>query len=88
MRYPEKNTIADDHVPFYRKGLRNIMHIISNPFPSVWHTMADERSALDRRSVNEITHILYIFVKRILENKVSIVYNNLKRAIYPKIDFG
>ena len=30
--------IADDHIPFLRKGV-NILHIIPSPFPSVWHTL-------------------------------------------------
>lgn len=30
--------IGDDHVPFLKKGV-SVMHIISEPFPRVWHTM-------------------------------------------------
>lgn len=30
--------IADDHIPFLRKGV-NILHVIPYPFPSVWHTL-------------------------------------------------
>lgn len=30
--------IADDHLPFLRKGV-NVLHVIPYPFPSVWHTL-------------------------------------------------
>lgn len=30
--------IADDHIPFLRKGV-NILHVIPYRFPSVWHTL-------------------------------------------------
>lgn len=30
--------IADDHIPFLRKGV-NVLHLIPYPFPSVWHTL-------------------------------------------------
>lgn len=30
--------IEDDHLPFLRRGVP-ILHIISNPFPMVWHTI-------------------------------------------------
>ena len=31
--------IEDDHTPFIRRGV-NILHIISNPFPRVWHKLS------------------------------------------------
>lgn len=30
--------IGDDHVPFLQRGV-SILHLIPEPFPSVWHTM-------------------------------------------------
>ena len=30
--------IEDDHIPFLRLGVP-ILHVISNPFPRVWHTL-------------------------------------------------
>lgn len=30
--------IADDHIPFLRKGV-NVLHVIPYSFPSVWHTL-------------------------------------------------
>lgn len=39
-KYPEFvfGGIEDDHIPFLRKGV-SILHIITNPFPHVWHTL-------------------------------------------------
>jgi hypothetical protein len=31
--------IEDDHLPFLQRGV-SILHIISSPFPRVWHTLA------------------------------------------------
>ena len=30
--------IQDDHVPFVKRGV-NILHVIANPFPRVWHSL-------------------------------------------------
>lgn len=30
--------IEDDHIPFLRLGV-SVLHVIANPFPSVWHTL-------------------------------------------------
>jgi hypothetical protein len=30
--------IQDDHIPFVQRGV-NILHVITNPFPKVWHTI-------------------------------------------------
>jgi len=30
--------MGDDHVPFLHKGV-NILHVITEPFPRVWHTL-------------------------------------------------
>ncbi|KAG8693989.1 hypothetical protein FRC09_010137, partial [Ceratobasidium sp. 395] len=37
--------IEDDHLPFLERGV-NILHVIASPFPRVWHTLADDASAL------------------------------------------
>jgi glutaminyl-peptide cyclotransferase len=31
--------ISDDHVPFLKRGV-SVLHIISVPYPLVWHTLA------------------------------------------------
>merc|ERR1712098_596814 len=40
--------IDDDHMPFYRLGYDRIIHMIPVPFPSVWHKITDDESALDK----------------------------------------
>ena len=30
--------VEDDHIPFLKKGV-DVLHIIANPFPNVWHTL-------------------------------------------------
>jgi len=30
--------IEDDHIPFLKKGV-SVLHVISSPFPRVWHTL-------------------------------------------------
>lgn len=30
--------IEDDHIPFLHQGV-DILHVISSPFPTVWHTL-------------------------------------------------
>ena len=39
--------IEDDHLPFYNRGLHNILHLIATPFPAVWHTEQDTVDNLD-----------------------------------------
>ncbi|KAF2770046.1 peptidase M28 [Teratosphaeria nubilosa] len=38
--------VEDDHLPFMARGVE-ILHIIPNPFPRVWHTMDDDGPHLD-----------------------------------------
>lgn len=55
--------VEDDHIPFLEKGVP-ILHLISIPFPSVWHTLQDDESALDQASIE---HLLKIFRQFVLE---------------------
>jgi len=54
-------SIEDDHIPFKRRGVP-ILHLISSPFPRVWHTTRDDRSALDFRKIENFNKILRVFV--------------------------
>lgn len=38
--------IEDDHLPFMARGVE-ILHLIPNPFPRVWHTPQDDGEHLD-----------------------------------------
>ncbi|KAL4244003.1 Peptide hydrolase [Abortiporus biennis] len=52
--------IEDDHIPFVKLGV-DILHVISNPFPSVWHTLKDDASALDIPTMRRWNLILRVF---------------------------
>ena len=56
--------IQDDHVPFYNLGVRKILHMIASPFPSVWHTMSDNKEALALAldTIDRINKIVRVFV--------------------------
>ncbi|KAK4574336.1 hypothetical protein LTR86_002098 [Recurvomyces mirabilis] len=53
--------IEDDHVPFMARGV-DILHIITSPFPSVWHTMNDDGEHLDLPTVEDWAMITLGFV--------------------------
>jgi len=53
--------IEDDHIPFVRRGV-DIVHVIPSPFPSVWHTSADNRDALDFPTIDNLNKIMRTFV--------------------------
>uniref|UniRef100_UPI00398F6459 glutaminyl-peptide cyclotransferase-like a isoform X1 n=2 Tax=Pristiophorus japonicus TaxID=55135 RepID=UPI00398F6459 len=57
--------IEDDHVPFLRKGVP-ILHLISTPFPRVWHTMEDKAENLHPPTIENLCKILSIFVAEYL----------------------
>jgi glutaminyl-peptide cyclotransferase len=53
--------IEDDHIPFQTRGV-SILHIISSPFPSVWHTKRDNYAALNWDTIYDIQNILLHFL--------------------------
>jgi len=57
--------INDDHKPFERKGVP-ILHIISSPFPSVWHKSSDNAGAINRNIVEKLNMVFRIFVSEYL----------------------
>ncbi|KAF8844821.1 hypothetical protein BDN67DRAFT_920818 [Paxillus ammoniavirescens] len=57
--------IGDDHVPFLRKGV-NVLHVIAYPFPSVWHTLRDDATALDIPTMRRWNLILRVFMSEYL----------------------
>ena len=42
---PFSPSIEDDHIPFLNRGVP-VLHMIAVPFPSVWHTIHDNRNGL------------------------------------------
>lgn len=53
--------IEDDHIPFLRSGI-DVLHVISNPFPRVWHTLRDDASALDVPTMRRWNLILRVLM--------------------------
>ncbi|KAK3942111.1 peptidase family M28-domain-containing protein [Diplogelasinospora grovesii] len=53
--------IQDDHVPFLERGV-DVLHVIPNPFPPVWHTMDDDGQHLDIPTVRDWARIVTGFV--------------------------
>ena len=54
--------VQDDQVPFYQLGVTRILHLISSPFPSVWHTLQDNEQALHYPTIDYLNKILRVFV--------------------------
>ncbi|QRV86094.1 Peptidase family M28 protein [Ceratobasidium sp. AG-Ba] len=57
--------IEDDHLPFLERGV-NILHVIASPFPRVWHTLADDASALHLPTLKHWNMVLRVFVAEYL----------------------
>ncbi|CAJ0832536.1 8188_t:CDS:10 [Entrophospora sp. SA101] len=53
--------IEDDHVPFLTRGVP-VLHLIADPFPSVWHTLSDDISAIDPNTVHNLNLIFGVFL--------------------------
>ncbi|KAF6025713.1 QPCT [Bugula neritina] len=60
-----RGTIQDDHIPFLQRGVP-ILHLISAPFPQVWHSRYDDESALDYVTIDNLNKILRVFVAEYL----------------------
>ncbi|GAA5953993.1 hypothetical protein JCM3765_000717 [Sporobolomyces pararoseus] len=58
-------TIEDDHLPFLKKGVP-VVHLISVPFPKVWHTLGDDASALDLDTIKAWALIIRLTVAEYL----------------------
>lgn len=65
--------IGDDHVPFLKKGV-SVLHIISEPFPRVWHTLKDDASALDLPTMRRWSLLLRVFLSEYLHLKPNVPY--------------
>uniref|UniRef100_A0A8C5KUA3 Glutaminyl-peptide cyclotransferase n=1 Tax=Jaculus jaculus TaxID=51337 RepID=A0A8C5KUA3_JACJA len=55
------NIIQDDHIPFLIKGVP-VLHLITSPFPEVWHTMDDNEENLDESTIDNLNKIIQVFV--------------------------
>nr|ATO88036.1 glutaminyl cyclase [Conus frigidus] len=61
----KQGTIEDDHLPFLRRGVP-VVHLISTPFPSVWHKLSDNLHALDFQRTENLARILRLFLVDLL----------------------
>jgi glutaminyl-peptide cyclotransferase len=57
--------IEDDHIPFKRRDVP-ILHLISTPFPKVWHKIEDDREHLDFGRISSLNKIMRVFVAEYL----------------------
>ncbi|XP_072287251.1 glutaminyl-peptide cyclotransferase-like protein isoform X2 [Pyxicephalus adspersus] len=57
--------VEDDHIPFLRKGVP-VLHIISTPFPEVWHTYDDTEEKLHPPTVTNLCRIFAAFLSETL----------------------
>ncbi|CAG5136438.1 unnamed protein product [Candidula unifasciata] len=57
--------VEDDHVPFVRRGVP-VLHLISTPFPRVWHTVYDNLQHLDVGLIRDFSRIFRIFLLSVL----------------------
>lgn len=57
--------IEDDHTPFQRQGVP-VLHLIPAPFPSVWHTPADDLSAINPQEACSLSQILHAYIHELL----------------------
>uniref|UniRef100_A0ABI8AKA3 glutaminyl-peptide cyclotransferase n=1 Tax=Felis catus TaxID=9685 RepID=A0ABI8AKA3_FELCA len=58
-------SVEDDHIPFLRRGVP-VLHLISMPFPSVWHTPGDSEANLHPPTVHNLSRILAVFLAEYL----------------------
>uniref|UniRef100_H2QGL8 glutaminyl-peptide cyclotransferase n=1 Tax=Pan troglodytes TaxID=9598 RepID=H2QGL8_PANTR len=58
-------SVEDDHIPFLRRGVP-VLHLISTPFPAVWHTPADTEANLHPPTVHNLCRILAVFLAEYL----------------------
>ncbi|XP_024425287.2 glutaminyl-peptide cyclotransferase-like protein [Desmodus rotundus] len=58
-------SVEDDHIPFLRRGVP-VLHLISTPFPAVWHTPDDSEANLHPPTVHNLSRILAIFLAEYL----------------------
>merc|ERR1719369_1158492 len=65
------SSIEDDHIPFKNRGVP-ILHLISNPFPRVWHKLTDNINALNFKKIADFNKILRIFVAEYLNGRQRI----------------
>ncbi len=62
--------VTDDQRPFTQKGVKDVLHLICRPFPDEWHTLNDNKDALDFDYIDRLNMILRVFVLDHLQLKM------------------
>ena len=62
-----KHGVDDDHKPWLDRNV-SVLHLIPVPFPSVWHTVEDDASAVDSDTVHDLLLVFEEFVSRLLKD--------------------
>ncbi|XP_061073091.1 glutaminyl-peptide cyclotransferase-like a [Conger conger] len=57
--------VQDDHMPFLQRGVP-VLHIITTPFPSFWHTLDDTEENMHPPTVENLAKILAVFLAEYL----------------------
>ncbi|KAJ8280767.1 hypothetical protein GJAV_G00058750 [Gymnothorax javanicus] len=57
--------VQDDHIPFLQRGVP-VLHFITTPFPSFWHTLDDTEENMHPPTVENLTRILAVFLAEYL----------------------
>ncbi|KAI0269018.1 peptidase family M28-domain-containing protein [Russula aff. rugulosa BPL654] len=52
--------MGDDHLPFLHRGV-SVLHVITEPFPNVWHALGDDATALDLPTLRAWNLIFRVF---------------------------
>lgn len=73
-----RGSIEDDHIPFMRKGV-DILHLITSPFPDVWHHIEDDGEHLDLPTVRDWAKIVTAFAVEWMEVKDEMPRRVVKR---------
>uniref|UniRef100_A0A1B0EU82 Glutaminyl-peptide cyclotransferase n=1 Tax=Glossina morsitans morsitans TaxID=37546 RepID=A0A1B0EU82_GLOMM len=63
-------SLQDDHTPFLKRGVP-ILHIIPIPFPSFWHTIEDNESAIDYATTENLARIVRLFTMQYLLSGIA-----------------
>ncbi|KAJ2761700.1 hypothetical protein IWQ56_001895 [Coemansia nantahalensis] len=58
---PGSGGVDDDHRPFVERNVP-VLHLISVPFPRVWHKLADNADALDASVIQDMSVLVRSFV--------------------------
>ncbi|XP_046379393.2 glutaminyl-peptide cyclotransferase-like isoform X1 [Haliotis rufescens] len=58
--------VQDDHVPFQTRGV-SVLHLISYPFPTVWHKTTDNLASMDFTLIDDFSRIFRNFVASYLQ---------------------